>query len=90
MAWDAAQAGRGVPGWADGLPSFEAGTMLATRHAVNQCINATAGGLPGLIAGSADLTGNNGVLIKGAEVQAAATPEARSCTTGSASTAWVR
>ncbi len=74
VAWDAAQAGRGVPGWADGLPSFEAGTMLATRHAVNQCINATAGGLPGLIAGSADLTGNNGVLIKGAEVQAAATP----------------
>ena len=73
-AWDAAQAGRGLPGWADGLPSFEAGTKLATRHAINQCINATAAGLPGLIAGSADLTGNNGVLIKGAEVQAAATP----------------
>ena len=74
VAWEAAQAGRGVPGWADGLPSFEAGTTLATRHAINQCINATAGSLPGLIAGSADLTGNNGVLIKGAEVQAAATP----------------
>jgi transketolase len=74
VAWEAAQAGRGLPGWADGLPSFEAGTKLATRHAVNQCINATAGSLPGLIAGSADLTGNNGVLIKGAEVQAAATP----------------
>jgi transketolase len=74
VAWEAAQAGRGVPGWADGLPSFEAGTKLATRHAINQCINATAGGLPGLIAGSADLTGNNGVLIRGAEMQAAATP----------------
>jgi transketolase len=68
-AWDAAQAGRGVDGWADALPSFEAGTKLATRHALNQCLNATAAGLPGLVAGSADLTGNNGVLVKGAPVQ---------------------
>jgi transketolase len=50
------------------------GTKLATRHAINQCINATAAGLPGLIAGSADLTGNNGVAVKGAEMQSAATP----------------
>jgi transketolase len=56
------------------MPTFEAGTNLATRHAINQCLNATAAGLPGLIAGSADLTGNNGVALKGAEIQAAATP----------------
>ena len=68
-AWEAAQAGRGVAGWADALPSFEAGTKLATRRALNQCLNATAAGLPGLVAGSADLTGNNGVLVKGAAVQ---------------------
>ena len=68
-AWEAAQAGRGVDGWADALPSFEAGTQVATRHALNQCLNATAAGLPGLVAGSADLTGNNGVLVKGATVQ---------------------
>jgi transketolase len=74
VAWEAAQAGHGVPGWADQLPSFEAGTQLATRRAVNQCINATAAGLPGLVAGSADLTGNNGVLVKGAELQSAVTP----------------
>jgi transketolase len=74
VAWEAAQSGHGVPGWADALPTFEAGTKLATRHAINQCINATAAGLPGLIAGSADLTGNNGVALKGAEIQAAATP----------------
>ena len=74
VAWEAAQAGHGVPGWADKLPTFEAGTKLATRHAINQCINATADGLPGLIAGSADLTGNNGVAVKGADIQAAATP----------------
>ncbi len=59
-AWDAAQAGHGLAGWADDLPAFEAGTKLATRHAVNRCIDATAARLPGLLAGSADQTGNNG------------------------------
>ncbi len=68
-AWEAAQAGRGVDGWDKELPTFEAGTQLATRHAINQCVNATAAGLPGFVAGSADLTGNNGVLVKGAELQ---------------------
>jgi transketolase len=74
VAWEAALAGRGVPGWDDALPHFETGTQLATRHAINQCINATAGGLPGLVAGSADLTGNNGVAVKGAEMQSAESP----------------
>jgi transketolase len=74
VAWEAAQSGHGVPGWDRDLPSFEAGRDLATRRALNECINATASGLPGLVAGSADLTGNNGVLVKGAEVQARTSP----------------
>jgi transketolase len=74
VAWEAAQAGHGVKGWADGLPAFEAGKDLATRRALNQCINATAAGLPGLVIGSADLTGNNGVLLKDGEIQSAETP----------------
>ena len=73
-AWDAAHTGHGLPGWADELPSFEAGTELATRHAVNKCIDATAARLPGLLAGSADLTGNNGVKVKGAVIQSRETP----------------
>ena len=73
-AWQAAQSGHGLPGWSDALPTFEPGTKLATRHAINQCINATVGGLPGLLAGSADLTGNNGVAVKGAEQQTKTTP----------------
>ena len=73
-AWDAAQAGHGLPGWSDGLPSFRPGTDLATRRAINQCINATVSKLPGLVAGSADLTGNNGVKIEGALAQEADTP----------------
>ncbi|HWF16774.1 MAG TPA: transketolase [Acidimicrobiales bacterium] len=73
-AWDAAQAGHGLPGWSDDLPRFDPGTQLATRHAVNQCIDATVGQLPGLLAGSADLTGNNGVKMKGAVIQAKDSP----------------
>jgi transketolase len=73
-AWDAAQAGHGLDGWADDLPGFDAGTELATRHAINKCIDATAAKLPGLLAGSADLTGNNGVKVKGAEMQSRETP----------------
>ena len=73
-AWEAAQAGHGLPGWAEGLPRFDADTQLATRHAINQCIDATAAKLPGLLAGSADLTGNNGVKVKGAEIQSRDTP----------------
>jgi transketolase len=76
-AWEAAQAGHGVDGWDKELPTFEAGTQLATRHAFNQCLDATAAGLPGLMAGSADLTGNNGVLVKGAEIQSRQTPGGR-------------
>jgi transketolase len=72
--WDAAQAGHGLPGLADALPSFDAGTELATRRAINQCIDATVAVLPGLLAGSADLTGNNGVKVKGAEIQARESP----------------
>jgi len=72
--WDAAQAGHGLAGWDGDLPRFEAGTMLATRHAINQCIDATVGRIPGLVAGSADLTGNNGVLVKGAELQSRTSP----------------
>ncbi len=45
-AWDAAQAGHGLPGWDEELPAFDAGTALATRHALNQCIDASSHGSP--------------------------------------------
>jgi transketolase len=72
--WDAAQAGHGLEGWSAGLPTFEAGSQLATRQAINKCINGTVSAIPGLIAGSADLTGNNGVAIKDSDVQGTDTP----------------
>ena len=73
-AWDAAQAGRGVGGWTQKLPSFEPGKEMATRRAINAAINASADLIPGLMAGSADLTENNGVAIEGAVAQEAETP----------------
>ncbi|HXQ59132.1 MAG TPA: transketolase [Acidimicrobiales bacterium] len=72
--WDACQRGRGLAGWSEKLPMFEAGTTLATRVAVNRCITATADVIPGLVAGSADLTGNTGVKLQNAVNQSTEDP----------------
>ncbi|MGD0082609.1 MAG: transketolase [Acidimicrobiales bacterium] len=73
-AYEAGLNGRGLRGWASTLPTFEAGKKLATRKALNQCVNATARALPALVAGSADLTGNTGVKLDSGELQSNATP----------------
>jgi transketolase len=73
-AYEAGRNGRGLAGWADGLPRFAAGTKLATRKAMNQCLNATAASLPGLIAGAADLTGNTGTKLDDGEPQSKESP----------------
>jgi transketolase len=73
-AWDAAQAGHGLGGWESSLPTFKAGEETATRRAFNACINATVASIPGLMAGSADLTENNGVLLKDGQAQERETP----------------
>lgn len=69
-AWQACFSGP-TAGWADGLPTAAAGSSTATRQALQAAINATASQLPGLIIGSADLTGNNGVKVAGASVLSA-------------------
>jgi transketolase len=76
-AWDAAWAGRGLAGWEQKLPEFEAGSTVATRKAINACLNATVDLLPGLIAGGADLTGNTGMKLEGAERQSPEHPGGR-------------
>jgi transketolase len=75
--WDAAWSGGGVPGWDHNLPTFEQGTSLATRQAIQKVFDATIAGLPGLLAGSADLTGNTGVKLADQTVQTADTPGGR-------------
>ena len=51
------------------MPAFAADSTLATRQAIQQCIEASASVLPGLLIGSADLTGNTGVKVKSVGAQ---------------------
>ncbi len=52
-------------GWADALPTFEAGKDLATRAASGNVLSALAPVLPELWGGSADLAGSNNTTMKG-------------------------
>ena len=73
--WEAAQQGHGMPGWEAKLPTFmpEDGPM-ATRKAIKACLDATGDLIPGIIPGSADLTGNTGMAMAGAVAQSAGEP----------------
>jgi transketolase len=59
------------------LPRWEPGEALATRKASNACINAVADLVPGLVTGSADLTGNTGVKLDAAATLSADEPSGR-------------
>ncbi len=61
--FDACLAGRGLAGWEKDLPVFQAGEKAATRRAINSVLLATAEKIPGLVVGSADLTGNTGTKL---------------------------
>ncbi|MBZ2194728.1 transketolase [Occultella gossypii] len=52
-------------GWADALPTFEAGKDVATRAASGSVLSALAPVLPELWGGSADLAGSNNTTMKG-------------------------
>ncbi len=83
-AWDgsrseleAALAGTGVVGWDEVLPTWEPGASVATRKASSAAMNALAEVVPGLVAGGADLTGNTGTDLRGAEALSAEHPAGR-------------
>jgi transketolase len=75
--WDACWQGRGVAGWADKLPSWQAGENVATRRAINACLNAVVDLVPALVAGGADLTGNTGTKLDDMPSQSVEHPEGR-------------
>ena len=56
------------------MPTFAPDSTLATRQAIQQCIEASVSALPGLIIGSADLTGNTGVKVKSVGAQSKQLP----------------
>jgi transketolase len=63
--YDACLAGRPLGGWEQKLPTFESGKQIATREASKDVLDAVVDLVPGLILGSGDLTGNNGMAIAG-------------------------
>ncbi len=68
--YEAGLSGHGLPGWEEHLPSFSPDDdPIATRKAIKSCIDATGDHIPGLIPGSADLTGNTGMAWDGAVPQ---------------------
>ncbi|MCK5564255.1 MAG: transketolase [Planctomycetes bacterium] len=50
----------------ESLPTFEAGSSVATRVASGKTLNALMGGMPQVLGGSADLTPSNNTLFEGA------------------------
>ncbi|MFI5035278.1 MAG: transketolase family protein [Acidimicrobiales bacterium] len=56
---------------------FEGGSAVATRKALQRAMDVLAPATPGLTAGSADLTDNTGVVLRGADVQGADCPGGR-------------
>ena len=70
-------AGRPLAGWTNHLPTYEAGTDVATRVASGDCLNALIPSVPALMAGGADLTGNTGTMIKGGTAFTSSSPEGR-------------
>ncbi len=63
---DRLEAGELPEGAVGALPSFEAGTSVATRSASGKVLNALAPIMPELWGGSADLAGSNNTTINGA------------------------
>ena len=59
------------------LANYEAGTKVATRKAMQRLMDAVANAGPGVVAGSADLTENTGVVLPGSTAQSAHAPEGR-------------
>ncbi len=75
--WTAAWNATGLPGWDDDLPLYEAGDLVATRKAIQKALDATYDRLPGLLSGSADLSGSNGTVLDRATSLSATDPGGR-------------
>ena len=75
--WQALWSASGLEGWEAALPVFEQGSSIATRVAIEKAFNASLDGVPGLVAGAADLTGNTGTKLTDQLPAAPDTPAGR-------------
>ncbi|MBY5163247.1 transketolase [Nitriliruptoria bacterium AS10] len=71
--WDQA----GMPEWTALLPEWELGEELATRKAIQAVLDAVAEDVPGLLTGSADLTGSTGTALPVGGIHGPDHPEGR-------------
>jgi len=62
--WQAAWNSTGLDGWDAALPTYDKGESVATRKAIQKALDATYDLLPGLVSGSADLSGSNGTKLE--------------------------
>jgi len=69
--------GVGLDGWDSDLPVYEQGESVATRKSIQKALDATFENLPGLISGSADLKGSNGVALPASHPFTSAAPDGR-------------
>ncbi|MFK7916816.1 MAG: transketolase [Ilumatobacter sp.] len=75
--WVAAAGATGLSGWDSDLPSYEHGDSVATRKAIQKALDATDPHLPGLMSGSADLKGSNGVALGASHPFSSTAPDGR-------------
>lgn len=74
--WEAVWHGS-IPGWDAHLPTFALGESVATRVAIQKAFDAVLPGLPSLVSGSADLTGNTGTKLSHQQPMTEHHPEGR-------------
>lgn len=62
--WQTAWGSGLAEGWESSMPSFNSGDSIATRKSSQSVVSALQSVAPGLIGGSADLTGNTGTKLE--------------------------
>ncbi len=67
----------GLDGWTGLLPTWDLGEQLATRKAIQAVLDAVAEDVPGLLTGSADLTGSTGTALPVGGIHDAEHPQGR-------------
>ena len=75
--WDAAWNTPNSSSFSSLLPSYDATANFATRQIIQKALDASLPALPGLISGSADLTGNTGTKLSKQIAQSATAPDGR-------------
>ncbi len=75
--WDAAWKTPDSSSFSSLLPSFDESSSFATRQIIQKVLDASLPALPGLISGSADLTGNTGTKLSKQTAQSAKAPDGR-------------